>query len=396
MWCKRWLNDETYRLEYNAATLNHQNETEPIDTQHQNNEPSLDGNESHNDDFHPDLEDESDEDAGFLRAIGIEDRKMAALDTVTYQSLTEKMQELARLVQRDKGMLDLVESSIVSMIERVRNKKSIRFEYVEDTRLENDDVNNVNVGRVGFVPNPSNMNRLRSRHEISASYRTQRKRPRPSNDEEYAQNNVKTKSCRFCRQSGHTINHCPKILCYGEAPLKTQTSRSNFVSNLNQPGYFSVTITQNNEKREIADNFPPRTKGIVVHFKSTKLDGEIYFATTVLDDFGNPHHIYNKYPFLKGAITKFICRSQSSIVISLLKPKEDGYESFGFPTFTQQLSQRSDMGSVSLPGLSVTFPDYSQGQLSQMTNNNMIGYSQSSFLPTEYGNHGWGSQNGQI
>jgi hypothetical protein len=260
------------------------------------------------------------------------------------------------------------------MVERVRQGHSIEMTFVEHTVLKPMPEDVLPVGRVGKIPNVNNMKRLRSRHEISAGHR---KKARPSNDGEHAQNNVKTKTCTFCRQPGHKIGRCSKITIFGQ-PVCGEDDRSSLVSNLGKSNYYVVARAPEGDLRVAVDTLPPKMKGIVIHAKEQRITGEIFYRTTALMQTGDPHHIYERYPFSNAAVTRFIIRNKTSIVICLLRLADDGYQSFGFPPLPSSTQQRSmfptlSQGSYHVPVMNSGYPGYSQ---SSFTGNPMdrVGY----------------------
>ena len=234
------------------------------------------------------------------------------------------------------------------MLDRVRNGQGIDVQYVESTDIHEQDNMEEVVGRIGVVPNAINQKRLRLRHEISSSYqRRNGKRQRATNDSDYAQNNIRTKTCRFCRRSGHTFNHCPKIEEYNSPPIVSRPTRDELVSNLERTGYYITHECSTEEKRIIADTLPIHSRGIVIHTKKRNIDGSIFFEATVLVDGGEKHTIYQMYPFSKGAISRFINKSTKNVVVCLLKIQNETDLATGSNIDTTALSQSSFLSGLS-------------------------------------------------
>ena len=199
---------------------------------------------------------------------------------------------------------------------------------------------------------------MKSRHEIRLGHATSSaKRRRLSNDHMYARDNIKTKTCRFCRGAGHTINHCPKIEEYGSPPVKTTAARDNLAFNLHKPGYFVSIEDLGTEKRPVAETFPKGTKGIVIHAKKRKGPGIYHYDVTVLCERGDPHPTYIHYPFSKAAVTRFINRSLASIVINQLTIAETNNSP---PVFESvDMSQNGLVGNLSQSSTS-HYPAFAQ------------------------------------
>jgi hypothetical protein len=364
-WSPRWYNDDIFRKEFSDLTFSHSVlGRRLVDDANDGGDLSL----------HSDDEDgvRGDDDGGGKPSV-------APGTMITYHSLMERCGELARLVQREQPILDLVDQGIETLIQRIRNGQGVEMTFMERTVLTTPLLDTGPArGRLGSVPNPQNSKRMRSRHEISANHRHQYKRPHISNDEEFADRNVKTKSCGFCRQTGHKINHCPRITVYKSPPLKTKDQRNNFMTELERPNHFAVEVTIIPEKRPIARSFPKYTKGLVIHAKRQVGVGvgELFYECTLLMAAGKPHHEYTNYPFTKAPIISFIARSNTSIVIIKLRLTDDGYQTFGI--FGGQ-SQSSALN------------------LSQGTEINSInGFSQLQFSQNQMDGMGWGSRAGEI
>ena len=343
-WSLRWYNDETYRCHFTVAPLEHPTiqtmDVETNDYNHEENECSFN-----------DLDGDMSE---FENANTIPDSKPKARKVVSYQLLVNKMSELARLVHRDFTLSNSLQTTIQNMMDRVRVGQTIDVQFIERTSIIDSPSTQEVVGRLGVIPNARNQKRLMSRHEIAANYRRYGKRQRTSNDIDYARNNIKTKTCGFCRGSGHTANHCTKLDEYGSHQVKTLPARDELVSNLDRPDYYITKECTKFEKRPVADSLPKGSRGIVIHSKNKNTDGKIYFEATVLIDGGHKHPTYQCYPFSKGAIGRFIDKSTSRVVICELKTSNQ--------TSTQaynninQMSQLSFVSGVAPICYDVNFP----------------------------------------
>ena len=384
-WSMRWYNDETYRVYF----IEHENAFPPAESNRfvPNNEDNVD-DVSYSQDLDGDNE-------RFINSSVNEYPKPASREGPTYQSLLEKMSELARLVHRDSSISTSLQFTINAMLERVREGKGIDVYFVESTSIEIQDATQPLIGRLGTIPNATNMKRLRSRHEICASYRRNGKRNRLTNDTEYARNNVKTKTCSFCRGSGHTKNHCPKIEEYDCVPIKSTADRDTLISNLERPSYYVTNECLADDKRPIADSLPAGSRGIVIHNKNKNVDGRIFFEVTVLVEGGNKHTTYQNYPFSKGALGRFINKSNALVVLCQLKVMED----INYNHFDEQgvnlLSQTSLLG-----GFTQSYFDGAYSPVARMStdnsNNGGVAFSQSSANESYLDKIGFGNGVGDL
>jgi hypothetical protein len=295
-----------------------------------------------------DIDDHASLGGGSLSSIDTSSRQSQDNAGITYQRVLAECTELVRVVSGNQGYLRSVSDFVRAAVQRAREGLSLEF-YFGSSFSGTDVVNNASDsqyvlrGRVGHVPNARHKQRLKSRYEIGRGSGKSDATPRrtninhASNDASHITRRPKTKTCRICREPGHQRKRCPRILCWESQPIEGDEQRELFLSNLKSRNYFFLEEAGENYSKEVSNEFPKSLSGIVLHRKVVVRQGEsseVAVACTILKDRCEPHEQYKEYPFSLSAVTLFIVRNKSKIVISRLKPSgstsEDGWNDFGF------------------------------------------------------------------
>jgi hypothetical protein len=199
------------------------------------------------------------------------------------------------------------------------------------------------MGAMTSQPNASIQNRKKSATEIHGQRRgngntkgKSRKRQTctlsamgPSNDSDFITHiNQSDKSCSICKGLEHERPSCPKLKKWGVSELgfgndKSGTARLQLAHNLWQANTFLVEFVDPLD----AKTNPPRTstprrgvKGIVIQKQlMDNATGTFFFGCTLLSNCGDPLLPWTRTRFTVDAVTQFINKTVSSIIINALE-----------------------------------------------------------------------------
>jgi hypothetical protein len=163
----------------------------------------------------------------------------------------------------------------------------------------------------------------------------------PGNDSDFiTPGNQAGQACSICKVVGHQRPTCHKFKEWRQPELdfgndKTCSLRLQFSHNLRNGNTF---IVEEVYPLDAASN-PPRintpirgVKGIVIHKKlSNQETGSIFFQCTMLNTTGDPLPHWVDIRFTVDAVTQFINKSRSSIVINDMELRPDITEEIPLP-----------------------------------------------------------------
>ena len=235
----------------------------------------------------------------------------------TYQSVLLQCENLLRLIQRNKSKMIDFSENIATCVVRARKNLPIKVSFDTSNVDINDDNQIIERGRLNVAPNAANMKRFKSRHEKRLACAIASKRS--SNDDEYCISNTKRRTCSLCGGKGHKKNTCPKVINWGGEQLISKESRSWFGNSLLRNDIFRVTTIFGGYSKTIANEFPLRMKGIVLH--GLYCNGMCRFVEcTLLMEGLESHPIYQLYPFSVNSIKDHLIRcGMTHVIISLLE-----------------------------------------------------------------------------
>jgi len=211
------------------------------------------------------------------------------------------------------------------------------------------------------------------------------------------------KSCSLCKETGHQIGTCPKITKYGVVPVSNQRDiskelRSSLVTSLNQKeSYVSLVRAGEHAALTVYDSLPANhVKGLVMHqrliksFSGSLLQsnrpGNYCFLCTVLGSKGDPHVRYEKCLFELVAVTKYILKSNSQILLNQMilgppSPLELARSPAGIPEMADINAGGGALGALSLAPSSPLAPaqaigewQFSIGSVQRASDNRPITY----------------------
>ena len=276
-----------------------------------------------------DLEKDKENEVEFLPPSSQQIRK----DGRSYQSIMEKMQNLARAVHGSVNDQESLYANIEEMTSRLRSGHSLRLVFdldMEDVRPSPVDAQRVVPGSKRVRANAANMNRLQSRNEIARTHaRTGAKKSRntPSvspflgNDLMHVTHGQSTtKTCGICRQQGHQRNNCERVTHWKFPPLVRSgelvtRQRRDLATKLHWIPPVDCPEVENG--CPISDSVPYRVKGVVIHKQmcSATLPFLSCFECTLLDKNILPVSSFTNKIFTGRALAAYVTKSLTSLVI---------------------------------------------------------------------------------
>jgi hypothetical protein len=317
------------------------------------------------------------------------------LGRLSYQSVKANCEEMCRYVQNDQ--LQLAELKLLTdrILNRLRNKQNIHASFVDtmDSQLVNGGERSMlprsAVGRI--VPNSRSMKRKRSKEEYQKTFfetgRTNKAtKAHPSiaattstcfqaSDENHLPPpKLNHRSCSFCNKAHHFARKCPTLLQHGVPPLQQKDikSREKLQAELTAVGGI-VTYTRDVEDKRTLYTTLPRRIGAIFIFKrlyvkdiNEKEHHDNYCVECTIHKVGGEEHeLYSRSLFLVSCIAKYVVRSSTNQIISLLQHSNQAPPLSQTQYFPQNMSQDYTAGMSQ--GLSQGF---SQQQFMQPVDNN--------------------------
>jgi hypothetical protein len=297
-------------------------------------------------------------------------------DTVTYQHIMEKCSELARTCQNDQSKMRTLLANLHTMKERVRDGHEIFVHFdgnlnlPEDTSARNNDQPRNAVSRA--VPNATGVKRkmsgreynstqgreFNSRHQRSYRKTVALSQLTNSNDDSFLPPpNVKSRSCRICKQKGHGQGKCPYITKFGTTPLEknNESVRQKLQKNLSILTTYELQMRQPDDSRTILTELPALKdiKGLVIHRRflgnrslyNPYTPENICLECTVLHLLGIEHPSFTKQLFNVDCISAYIIRNKINIIMCQLQESSGAQ----YPThLSQQTYQQPTQDGLAL------------------------------------------------
>jgi hypothetical protein len=192
------------------------------------------------------------------------------------------------------------------------------------------------------------MKRMKSKYEKRINF--MQKKRKSSNDIDYCQCNIETKSCGLCHARGHTRNHCPKVSLWNGVVIHNKEDRSCFGNSLTNPGTYDVKLWLDNMIHHVATELQTSMKGIVVH--GLYIFGHTNFVScTLLMTNLDAHTLYTQYPFsitltrdyvIKCAKTHVVINQMKKMNDAVISSNTDGQLEFASAFGTASYSQSSN------------------------------------------------------
>ena len=304
------------------------------------------------------------------------------LTKLSYQSVMQQFEVLARLVQTDRNSIATVSKMIQTVTERARSGLSIDAHF--DTSL-GPPVSNKNAprtpvnGTLRATTNVYEHNRLISRFErrrnhihsnrksVTSRTGARARQPRTpatnvpigmltSNDGDHlAPGRTNKQCCSLCKQAGHTKPKCPRTMCYKSPPLKygEKACRLKLSSNLGVPNIFPTSFRPVGDRRVISTSLPNHLTGCVIHerrfirndLQNNNTTSNMCLECTFLGDFALPLPDFQKQLYGLSSIQSYINRSKSNVVICEFDYDESA--AMSAPVAGPPLSQLSQMSQFS-------------------------------------------------
>jgi hypothetical protein len=270
------------------------------------------------------------------------------LGRLSYQSVKSNCEEMCRYVQNDQ--LQLAELKLLTdrILNRLRNKQNIHASFVDtiDSHPSGEGRSGLPRSAVGrIVPNSKNMKRKRSKEEYMKSFfetgRTNKGTKanasiaattstcfQASDENHLAPPKLDHRACSFCKKAHHFARSCPTLLQHGVPPLqqKDSKSRTKLQAELTAVGGI-VTYTRDVDDKRTLYTTLPRGIGAIFIFKrlyvkniNEKEHHENYCVEcTIYKVGGEEHELYSRSLFLVSCIAKYVVRSSTNFIISLLQ-----------------------------------------------------------------------------
>jgi hypothetical protein len=273
-------------------------------------------------------------------------------EKLTYNDLTKRMIELARVVQHDQKAMRATMVAIEDIISMAQDK-SLDFKVIRTAFCATDI--STNTSRNAQVTNPAtnpvpatsrnlmNFNNVRRKKaasektssNVSQYGRLKRAPPTYANSDAIhisELQKVGTRTCSLCNAAGHRILNCPKITKYG-IPLprgnntEAMKARNDFLFTLSDKFYMTSFMTDEENKKTLFEGrFPKEVSAMILHrrmFKSTERPFDVStnycFEVTLLDNLGNVKPDYEKAFLDLPLVNTFAARSRTNFIINLMR-----------------------------------------------------------------------------
>ena len=253
----------------------------------------------------------------------------------TFSELQEKCSNLIRLLQGSTKLNYL--SYIVDVIsDRAQHgfDFSVTFDFNNKENNHPDSNCRPILGKIVANKTASKSKRLKSMQERIRDRSS--KRPKSitqtfiNNDSQHiTAGHTTRRSCSICQGSGHRRDTCPKIYCFGVPPLpfNDKHSRNQLISDLQSIDTFPCYVRDEKDERSISKSAPKFSNGVVIHnryFSNRNMSHfsitNICLECTILSSRGAiPMPMFQKALFDTSAITTWISRSTSNVIVNLLK-----------------------------------------------------------------------------
>jgi hypothetical protein len=263
---------------------------------------------------------------------------------LTYQSVKANCDKMCRYVQNDQ--LQLAELKLLTdrILSRLRNRQNIHASFIEDVPLSQGvplsqaDQTFLPKSAVGkIVSNAGSMKRKRSRQEHFHMNRAKKAQPSiavviPSNlsgnDAHHLPlPRLDQRACSFCKKKRHFVGKCPTLLQYGVAPLvdKDDQSRSKLQAELTAPVFITSSRDLTDERTVFTTL--PQGIGALIIFKRFFIQnllpndqlGNYCVECTIHTNNGDVHDRYNRSLFVVACVAKYVVKSTTNRIVSLLQ-----------------------------------------------------------------------------
>ena len=132
--------------------------------------------------------------------------------------------------------------------------------------------------------------------------------------------------CSFCKMKKHTVNHCPRLLKYGQLLLLTE-DRAELGREIHNPAFYVNKPKPAGEQKTVVNCNVPRSATCVVvqqcfillrdiHINSPTI---MHVKCTILDDAARPMEEYTDAIFTPDAIMSYVSSGRKKIVNQLQK-----------------------------------------------------------------------------
>ena len=258
---------------------------------------------------------------------------------LSYQSLHNMCKQYLKLINRDKNKMSSFYTTIDGLIYCASRNLSTETTFATIIKKSSDHINQPLKGTMVYN---TSKKRYNSRHETHTGY----KKSKPSkmskhlfsgNDFDHVDHNNKTKSCTFCKCTGHKRYNCPIKKGYGSEIEQTAEAKKEFCTRLRCNNYFKTTHILSN--KTTSRTVPKGIRGVVIE---AKISPSVVLCSFIING-GDKHSIYNNYPFEIDEIGNYAFNAVSSrCIISNLEVNQLHHQNTTdvrafMPSFSQQL-----------------------------------------------------------
>ena len=268
---------------------------------------------------------------------------------VTYGDIKEVALDLCRTVSADKTLCKKTYTQLHEWIEQLRsgNEFQVNFQCITLPSVVNENYASMKLPQAAVItpllPGNKRKKRFKSSQEIKrtatlSSYKTKKNRyssqMQNNNDDDDFVVAVRSKKykCMLCRQPGCTQWKCNILQDYEKIPGRilqkgNRESRDKLVDIIDSVDNSIICRKRSkNDERIIHNEFPTKTKALIIHFKWTIFQNVAYCSPqentclecTLLGEKGLPIEYYDKALFHRHCVKKYINKSYNNLIVDNL------------------------------------------------------------------------------